>query len=169
MNLNFINFLLLVGVLAWWLRVLWINTNNVLADCMVWHSSIKGKGEKIDCDNNRLCAALYTTDNMTMLLVNVYMPCDNNCHDDDFINILNDVSLLFYRYNPSHVVFDGDMNVDLSRTSPNSGMLTDFITDFIYFLALIYLNQMFHIYLLTVVITLLELITFLFLPYYKKT
>ena len=65
---------------------------------------------------------------MTMLLVNVYMPCDNNCHDDNFINILNDVSLLFYRYN--HVVFGGDMNVDLSRTSPNSGMLTDFITDF---------------------------------------
>ena len=97
---------------------------------IVWHSSIKGKVEKIDCDNNRLCAALYTTDNMTMLLVNVYMPCDNNCHDDDFINILNDVSLLFYRYNPSHVVFGGDMNVDLSRTSPNSGMLTDFITDF---------------------------------------
>ena len=85
---------------------------------IVWHSSIKGKVKKIDCDDNRLCAALYTKDNMTMLLVNVYMPCDNNCHDDDFINILSDVSLLFYRYNPSHVVFGGDMNVDLSRTSP---------------------------------------------------
>ena len=70
----------------------------------MWHSSKKGKVENIACDNNRLCAALYTTDNMTMLLVNVYMPCDNNCHDDDFINILNDVSLLFYRYNSSHVV-----------------------------------------------------------------
>ena len=63
-----------------------------------------------------------------MLLVNVY--CDNNCHDDDFSNILNDVSLLFYRYNPSHVVFGGDMNLDLSRTSPNSRILTDFITYF---------------------------------------
>ena len=30
---------------------------------------------------------------MTMLLLNVYMPCDNICHDDDFIDILNDVSL----------------------------------------------------------------------------
>ena len=54
------------------------------------------------------------------------MPCHNNCHDDDFINILNYVSLLFCRYNPSHVVFGGDMNVDLSRTSPNSRILTDF-------------------------------------------
>ena len=41
--------------------------------------------------------------------------------------MLNDVSLLFYRYNPSHVIFVG---VDLSRTSPNSRILTDFITDF---------------------------------------
>ena len=58
------------------------------------------------------------------------MHCDNNCHDDDVIDILNDVSLLFYRYNPNHVVFGGDMNVDLSRTSPNSRILTGFITDF---------------------------------------
>ena len=34
----------------------------------------------------------------------VYMPGDTNSHDDDFINILNDVSLLFY----SHAVFGGD-------------------------------------------------------------
>ena len=74
--------------------------------------------------------ALYTKDNMTMLLLNVYMPCDNNCYDYGFINIMNDVSLLFYRYNPSHVVFSGDVNVDLSRTSPNSRILTDFITNF---------------------------------------
>ena len=32
-------------------------------------------------------------------------------------------SMMFHFYfidNPSHVVFDGDMNVDESRTSPNS-------------------------------------------------
>ena len=66
MNMNFITFLLLVGVLVWWLRVLWINTNNVLAyggTAIVWHSSIKGKVEKMYCDNNRLCTALYTKDN----------------------------------------------------------------------------------------------------------
>ena len=96
----------------------------------MWHSSIKGKVEKLDCDKNRLCAALYTKDNITMLLVNVYMPCDNNCHDDDFIDILNEVSLLIYRYNPSHVDFGGDMNVYLRRTSPNSRIFTDFMTDF---------------------------------------
>ena len=45
---------------------------------IVWHSSIKGTIEKPDCANNRLCAALYTKDNITMLLVNVYMSCDNN-------------------------------------------------------------------------------------------
>ena len=39
---------------------------------IVWYSSMKGRVEKIDSDNNRLRAALYTKDNMTMLLVNVY-------------------------------------------------------------------------------------------------
>ena len=67
---------------------------------------------------------------MIMLLMNVYMPCEKNCHDDDYNTILSDVSLLFDRYHPNHVVFGGDMNVDLSRTSPNSRILTDFITDF---------------------------------------
>ena len=71
-----------------------------------------------------MCSFIYKIqyDNVTCECV---MPYDNNCHDDDFIDILNDVSLLFYRYNPSHVVFGGDMNVDLSRTSPNSISLTD--------------------------------------------
>ena len=129
------------------------------------HSSIKGKVEKLDCNNNRLCAALYTKDNMTMLLVNVYMPCDNNCHDDDFIDIFNYVSLLFFRYNPSHVVFGGDINVDLSRTSPNLRVLTDFN-----------LLPCFDLSQSNVPYTfidrnnkLIELITFVFLPYYKKT
>ena len=40
------------------------------------------------------------------------------------------VSILFDRYNPSYVVFGGDINVDLSRTSPNSRILTNLITDF---------------------------------------
>ena len=32
---------------------------------------------------------------MTMLRLNVYMSYDNNCHDDVFINILNNVHFYF--------------------------------------------------------------------------
>ena len=32
---------------------------------VVWHSSLKGKVGKDNCDNNRLCAALDTKDNIT--------------------------------------------------------------------------------------------------------
>ena len=90
-------------------------------------------------------------------------------HDDDFINILNDVSLLFYRYNPSHVVFGGDMNVDLSRMSPNSRILTDFITEF-NLLPCIDLSQSNVPYKFIVRSNITSrLITYSFLPYYKKT
>ena len=57
---------------------------------------------------------VWVDNNNIMLLLNVYiyMPCDNNCHDEDFINMLYDVSLLF---NHSYVDFGGDMNVDLDE------------------------------------------------------
>ena len=63
-----------------------------------------------------------------MLMLNVYtvyMRCDNNCHDDDFINTLNNVYIFFNSY----VVLGGDMNVDPSRTSPNSRILIDLFTN----------------------------------------
>ena len=67
----------LVGVLAYWQLVLWMNTNNVLADrmvalvlCVFFHQE---KSRKYYCDNNCLCAAVYTKHNMTMLPLNVYI------------------------------------------------------------------------------------------------
>ena len=69
----------------------------------------KGEKWKDDGYDKNVCVVVYTKYNMTMLLLN-----NNNCQDDDFVVMLNDVSALFYRYNPSHVVFGGDMNVDLS-------------------------------------------------------
>ena len=35
-----------------------------------------------------------------------------------------------YKYHPSHIVIGSDFNVDLSRTSHNPNMLSDFIIDF---------------------------------------
>ena len=35
-----------------------------------------------------------------------------------------------YKYNPSHIVIGGDFNVDFSRSSHNTNMLSDFIIEF---------------------------------------
>ena len=68
-------------------------------------------------------------DSLTMLL-NVYMPCDKNTDDHVFINVFNTISQLLYKHNPCHIIIGGDMNVDFSRSSPNTRVLSDFITDF---------------------------------------
>ena len=63
-------------------------------------------------------------------VLSVYMPCDNNTDDHVFINVLNTISQLLEKYNPCHIIIGGDMYVDFSRSSPNTPVLSDFLTDF---------------------------------------
>ena len=97
---------------------------------IVWESSIKGKITKIDLQHERICALLFTKDQYSILIANVYMPCDTHTGDEEYTNILNVISQCLYKYNPSHIIIGGDMNVDFVRNSPNTHILFDFITDF---------------------------------------
>ena len=58
------------------------------------------------------------------------MPCDKHTIDHVFINVLNTIYLLLCKHNPCHIIIGSDMNVDFSRSSPNTRVLSDFITDF---------------------------------------
>ena len=40
---------------------------------IIWKSLIKGQVIKIDCESSRLCGLLFTQDNVTMLIMNVYI------------------------------------------------------------------------------------------------
>ena len=97
---------------------------------IIWNSSIKHKIVKIDCISNRVCGLLYGENDSLTMLLNVYMPCDKNTDDHVFINVLNTISQLLYKHNPCNIIIGGDMNVDFSRSSPNTRVLSDFITDF---------------------------------------
>ena len=55
---------------------------------IIWKSSIKGQVIKIDCEISRLCELLFTQDNVTMLIMNVYMTCDKNNNDSEYIDVL---------------------------------------------------------------------------------
>ena len=47
------------------------------------------------------------------------------------LNVINIIiSQLLYKHNPCHIIIGGGMNVDFSRSSPNTRVLSDFITDF---------------------------------------
>ena len=93
----------------------------------IYLSNIK---KLITCISNRVYGLLYgENDSLTMLLYE-YMPCDKNTDDHIFINVLNTISQLLYKHNPCHIIIGGDINVDFSRSNPNTRVLSDFITDF---------------------------------------
>ena len=45
---------------------------------IVWNSTIKGELIKIDCNNNRICGVLYTINDFTIMILNIYMPYVTN-------------------------------------------------------------------------------------------
>ena len=45
-------------------------------------------------------------------LLMAYMPCDNNCQDEVFSEILDEVEQIIHIINPSNIVFRGDLNTD---------------------------------------------------------
>ena len=53
-----------------------------------------------------------------------------NYVNDEYIDVLNEISQPMYKYNPIHIVIGGDFNVDFIRTSHNTNILSDFIIDF---------------------------------------
>ena len=98
-----------------------------------------------------------------MLIMNVYMPCDKNNNDPEYIDVLNMMSQLCYKYNPNHVVIGGDFNVDFSRNGANIPVVYKILLQIlVYLLLLIYLMLMF----LTLLLTMIHVHPELIISYY---
>ena len=70
----------------------------------------------IVCPCSQICAITFTY--VLILLLNCYMPDHRYTDNGEYIDVLNVISRLLYILNPSHethVIIDGDMNVDFSR------------------------------------------------------
>ncbi len=49
---------------------------------ILWKANVKGKVEHVECKNNRLCGIIVCmANNVIILLINAYMPCDGRSHD----------------------------------------------------------------------------------------
>ena len=94
---------------------------------IVWKPRLQFNISAINCVNSRLCAVqIKVDDKCTILLFNTYMPCDTLREDDSyyqFVDVLNEIEQHIYKCNPSHVIFGGDLNTDLSRDSPQTRVL----------------------------------------------
>ena len=90
---------------------------------IIWRDDLDCKVDPLNLDNNRLCGVKVTFPNeLTMLLLNVYMPCDERYagpHYDVSVTLLNDIACTVEDANCDVIVFGGDLNADLKRLSPH--------------------------------------------------
>ena len=74
------------------------------ATAILWDASVKGSITKISFDNKQICGLIFKRIKIYLLIINVYMPCDKNYVDDEYIDVLNEISQTMYKYNPTHIV-----------------------------------------------------------------
>ena len=85
---------------------------------------------EVKCQNQRLCGINIILDRFSILILNMYMPCDTNRQDDNltsYMEVLSEIEQIIHRVNPNRVIMGGDMNTDLSRNSYQVIALTEFL------------------------------------------
>ena len=63
---------------------------------ILWDASVKGSITKISLDNKRICGLIFKRIKISLLIINVYMPCDKNYVDDEYIDVINEISQTMY-------------------------------------------------------------------------
>ncbi len=75
---------------------------------ILWKPKVKGKVEAVECKNNRLCGILVCmTNDVTILLLNAYMPCDGRSHDDchaEMVDVLREVEHTMLKYDAKYTI-----------------------------------------------------------------
>ena len=100
---------------------------------IVWRSSINAKVTPVLFDSTRTCAVIIECDNFKVLLICVYMPCDDNRPDSNIVeynSVLNDIQSIFNLvHDVQHVIIGGDLNTDFSRNSYCTNAINRFLCD----------------------------------------
>lgn len=86
---------------------------------ILWKNSLNCIVSPVIMNSNRICAVNITRQSMSLLLFNVYMPCDTRCNDDLYCNILTEIMSTCNIMNCSNFIIGGDMNTSFNRVSSN--------------------------------------------------
>ena len=84
----------------------------------------------IPTSSSRICGLHIVSNQLKLLVINVYMPCESDASSsDDFQSQLSVIENLINEYNDCHVTVAGDFNVDFSRArSLHTTLLNHFCT-----------------------------------------
>ena len=68
-----------------------------------------------------------SVNNVQLLLINVYMPCESNAiNSDDFLAQLSVIGNVIEQNANCQIILGGDFNVDFSRSWLHSSLLNEF-------------------------------------------
>ncbi len=99
-----------------------------------WKPNIKGKVEPVEFKNNRLCWILVCMAiDVTILLLNAYMPCDGRSHDHhhaEMVDVLREVEHTMLKYDANYTIFGVDLNTDISRNTPHTASFLEFVSEY---------------------------------------
>lgn len=86
---------------------------------ILWHKTISNKCKFIRIPNTRrACALEFHVDNQCFVLVNMYLPVDNQSKNrvcPEFLDTMDAVELFIQQCNGKHIIIGGDMNLDVKR------------------------------------------------------
>ena len=98
---------------------------------IVWKNTINHNIHIVNTNSNRICSIIVHIDkNVSILLINVYMPCDDRMRGDNYdtlCSILEEIRNICENNYSTHVIFGGDFNIDFKRNTYHSNELTYFI------------------------------------------
>ena len=110
-----------------------IRTGRPYGGCAIlWHGNLALSIIPIETRSERICAVLIKSENVSLVLCNVYMPGDNNTQESFgiFGDVLFEILTIFDLYRGHDFIVGGDFNVDFKRTgSRNLGLLNQFIEE----------------------------------------
>lgn len=94
---------------------------------ILWRADWSARAEIVDSGSRRMCVVRLCTNNWKVLLINVYMPYeDNDERTDEFCELLSKIELIINENMDFHVILGGDFNTDFSRNWAHTNILNDF-------------------------------------------
>ena len=98
---------------------------------IVWSNQLNCKFLPIEINHERLCAVkIYMDNNISLLVVNVYLPCDSYYRDAQYektVDILNLISSIIHEQNCDLTMIAGDLNTQFLRNTPHVRAVKSFL------------------------------------------
>ena len=94
---------------------------------ILWRSALLINVDPVVVDCRRICGVRICSDNWKIILINVYMPFeDDDLHVDEFTEVLTAIEDIINNNSDCHIMIGGDFNVDLSREWIHTAVLNSF-------------------------------------------